>query len=271
MSSSVLENERLSDLLVQQATDGLNASEQAELERLLGAQPYEDSMRFEQTAAALVLASDLPLEELPPDLRARLESQADAFATREVAKVPRVTARKHSDMNRRTSQVVWWALAASIAVAAVGWWPRERLQLARESIAVNDPERHREELLTKRSTLRLPWERTRDQAARDLRGEVIWDPTTQRGYMSFQGLAANDPKRLQYQLWIFDGTRDERYPVDGGVFDIVDGGEPVWIPIAAKLPVREATRFVVTVEPPGGVVVSARQRIVAVTAFEASS
>jgi hypothetical protein len=54
------------------------------------------------------------------------------------------------------------------------------------------------------------------------------------------------------------------YPVDGGVFEIpADGGEVV-IPIEAKLPVGQPTLFAVTVEPPGGVVVSSRERIVLV-------
>ena len=39
MSSSVLNNERLVELLVQRATDGLNASERIELNRLLGENP----------------------------------------------------------------------------------------------------------------------------------------------------------------------------------------------------------------------------------------
>ena len=50
-------------------------------------------------------------------------------------------------------------------------------------------------------------------------------------------------------------------PVDGGVFDIAAQaaatGEVI-IPIDAKLPVGDARIFAITVEPPGGVVVSDR-------------
>ena len=82
--------------------------------------------------------------------------------------------------------------------------------------------------------------------------------------MRFAGLAANDPADSQYQLWIFDAERDERHPVDGGVFDIPrDGGETI-VPIRAKLPVGQPALFAVTVERPGGVVVSDRQRIAVV-------
>lgn len=93
---------------------------------------------------------------------------------------------------------------------------------------------------------------------------MVWSDTEQRGYMRIRGLAANDVTRAQYQLWIFDPRRDERYPVDGGVFDIPAGSEEVIVPIVAKLDVRGPTLFAVTVEAPGGVVVSARERIVLV-------
>jgi hypothetical protein len=71
---------------------------------------------------------------------------------------------------------------------------------------------------------------------------VVWSESRQQGFMPIRGLAANDPKGAQYQLWIFDRKRDAAHPVDGGVFDMVDGE--------------------VTVERPGGGVVSKRERIV---------
>ena len=71
MSPSVMNNERLVELLVQRATDGLNASERVELNRLLGQEQYSDSEQFEQTAAALLLAGCPEDEPLPEDLRER--------------------------------------------------------------------------------------------------------------------------------------------------------------------------------------------------------
>jgi anti-sigma-K factor RskA len=64
-------------------------------------------------------------------------------------------------------------------------------------------------------------------------------------------------------LWIFDGTRDKRYPVDGGVFDVPANSAEVVIPIRATLPIRKAAAFAVTVEKPGGVVVSGLGHVVA--------
>ena len=93
-------------------------------------------------------------------------------------------------------------------------------------------------------------------------GDVVWSPSRQQGFMRFRGLAANDPAVAQYQLWIFDAERDEAYPVDGGVFDVppeADGD--VVVRIDPRLVVGRAVAFAVTVEQPGGVVVSSRSRL----------
>ena len=80
--------------------------------------------------------------------------------------------------------------------------------------------------------------------------------------MTFRGLAKNDPTHIQYQLWIFDKTRDDKYPVDGGVFDVDSESGDVVVPIKATLPVNTPTLFAITVEKPGGVVVSKREHLV---------
>ena len=92
---------------------------------------------------------------------------------------------------------------------------------------------------------------------------MVWDPSTQRGYLRLHGLPANDARQTQYQLWVFDATRDQKYPVDGGVFDVPAGGGPVVVPIRVPIRVGQAVLFAITVERPGGVVVSGREHIVA--------
>lgn len=111
----------------------------------------------------------------------------------------------------------------------------------------------------------LAWTATKDPNAVGATGDVVWSASAQRGYMRFQGLAVNDAKQLQYQLWIFDKDRDQAFPVDGGVFDVSSTGEVI-VPISAKLHVDEPVLFAVTVEAPGGVVVSKRERIVVTAA-----
>jgi anti-sigma-K factor RskA len=78
--------------------------------------------------------------------------------------------------------------------------------------------------------------------------------------MRFRGLPVNTPSEEQYQLWIFARNQSDRTPIDGGVFDITST-EEVIIPIDPKLPVQDAYMFAVTIEKPGGVVVSSRERL----------
>jgi anti-sigma-K factor RskA len=111
----------------------------------------------------------------------------------------------------------------------------------------------------------LAWTATADASAKGASGDVVWSAAQQRGFMRFSGLAANDPKVVQYQLWMFDAERDERYPVDGGVFDVTAGGDVI-VPITPRVRVAQAKLFAVTVEAPGGVVVSKRERIVTTAA-----
>jgi hypothetical protein len=129
-----------------------------------------------------------------------------------------------------------------------------------------DPSTARAQLLAShRPLVQRAWRPGTDATGTLVKGDVVWDPRSQTGYMRFVGLSQNNPNVEQYQLWIFDASRDPRFPVDGGVFNAVPTakGEFV-IPIRAHLPVDVATMFVVTVERPGGVVVSDRSRIAAV-------
>jgi hypothetical protein len=163
---------------------------------------------------------------------------------------------------RRASRVVaitgWIAAAACLALAIGAWKYRPRApEIATASFSVE-----RDKLLAKAGTTRLEWSSTPDPAGKAASGDVVWNAIEQRGFMRFRGLAKNDPRGWQYQLWIFDKTRDDKYPVDGGVFDVDAASGDVVVPIKARLPVAEPTLFAVTIEKPGGVVVSKRERIV---------
>lgn len=120
----------------------------------------------------------------------------------------------------------------------------------------------RERLLALKTTAKMDWAATKDPAAKGATGEVLWNAEEQKGTMRFRGLAKNDATKAQYQLWIFDKGREDKYPVDGGVFDIDSETGDVIVAIKARLQVDKAALFAVTVERPGGVVVSKRERIV---------
>ena len=78
MSASFLNDDRIAELLTLEATQGLDAAERAELDRMLAAYPAADRDVLERTAASLTLAAT-KIEPLPDDLRAKLESAAREF------------------------------------------------------------------------------------------------------------------------------------------------------------------------------------------------
>ncbi len=96
----------------------------------------------------------------------------------------------------------------------------------------------------------------------EMSGKVVWSDELQEGYMTLTNLPANDPAANQYQLWIVDPDRDEK-PVDGGVFDIPTDGNTAIIPIRNPLAITKPQAFVITLEQPGGVVVSKQEVVVA--------
>jgi len=98
-------------------------------------------------------------------------------------------------------------------------------------------------------------------------GDIVWSDAKQAGYMRLTGLPVNDPTKETYQLWIFDETQDDKTPIDGGTFTVSSEGEVI-IPINAKLAPRNTKMYAITVEKPGGVVVSKREKIVALAKRE---
>jgi hypothetical protein len=268
MSASAKYTDRVMELLVQRATDGLNASEQVELNRLLGQSKQSNGNQFEQTAAALLLAGVGEEEPLPEGLKAKLMVQAENFTVQmprsAVVAMPiaepgeRPVRRQTAAKSRPTTAVgtqrwTWLATAAAVLLAVAGWWPRLD--------GPPDVEQQRQELLAQQATVQKEWQATEDPAAQGVSGDVVWNQATQVGFMRFRGLPSNDPRRVQYQLWIFDRERGEKYPVDGGVFDVATDQGEVVIPITARLPVRDPAMFAVTLERAGGTVVSDREHI----------
>lgn len=166
------------------------------------------------------------------------------------------------------------AAGIALAIGAVLWANNKPPKVITNDIVrvtpTLSPSQARAELLaTANDVATLAWTATTDEAAKGASGDVVWSASKQQGFMRFAGLAANDPAKLQYQLWIFDKNRDQAFPVDGGVFDVTPNGEVI-VPITAKLHVDEPVLFAVTVEKPGGVVVSKRERIVVTAAPKAS-
>jgi len=256
-------DEALVDLLIKQVTEGLSPAEQRALDVLDSAAASRYLRDFERAAAAVTLAGTANAESLPPALRARLEQRALEFiasAGRTVGgdnvvdiSAPRKGVAPAPRAYLKGGAVGWFAAAACLLLAVFGW--------LRSPPPAPTPAEARAALMARSESLKLNLGATKDPAAAGVTGDVVWDPVTQQGFLRFVGLPQNDPKVHQYQLWIFDGTRDQRYPVDGGVFDVPANSTEVLVPIHAALPVRMAKAFAVTIEKPGGAVVSAREHI----------
>jgi hypothetical protein len=217
------------------------------------------------TLAGVMPARPIATSPFPPQ-----PTELDAPITNELA-VAREKKRSRAPMI-----FAYTAAAAGIALAigAVLWANNKPPKVITNEIVkitpTLSPSQARAELLaTANDATTLAWTATTDEAAKGASGDVVWSASKQQGFMRFAGLAANDPTKLQYQLWIFDKNRDQAFPVDGGVFDVTPNGEVI-VPITAKLHVDEPVLFAVTVEKPGGVVVSKRERIVVTAAPKAS-
>lgn len=243
MSPASERRERLLDLLAARATEALSAEERSELDALILEFPDVDVDQFDLAAAALEVSRPAADETLPHDLRRRLLDRNPHRSARESRAAP---------PRRERGALAWGVAAAAVAALLLLMLPPRSVQ----------PEHGRQALLAAAQTLQLNWTATEDELSRSgASGDVVWNNRRQQGYMRFDGLTANDPGVGQYQLWIFDRAQDERFPVDGGVFD-VRPGEPTIVAIDAKLEIKDPYLFAITYEKPGGVVVSSRERLV---------
>jgi hypothetical protein len=263
MSSQLMTNtnnigdERLLELLAGETLADLTPEEQRELDTLASGLAPRDRACMEHAAAALALMTpqlDVPAS-LSERLLADLSSQPLAGPQAFVESKTTQTSPAVADAGPSLLALSGWlaaaaALVAAFVIAVVRPEPAPALtdQQAYAAFVNNLPA----------DAVRYDWTNVMTQG---VSGEVVWSDTAQEGYMVFEGLAANDPAIEQYQLWIFDAQRPDATPVDGGVFDVTQSDGKTYVRIDAKIDVRTAAWFAVTVEEPGGVVVSQRQNI----------
>ena len=116
-------DEAMVDLLVKQVTEGLTPAEQRALEAMDSAVAGDYARDLERAAAAIVLAGTPEAESPPAALRARIEEQAQAFFGKDTK--PKLPARTSS----RGASAGWWAAAACLVLAALGWLHSPQLLL----------------------------------------------------------------------------------------------------------------------------------------------
>ena len=237
---------------------------------------------WEVAAAAVELAvlsrGGQPLPALPAGLVERVHRDAPAHVPaggRPVARLETLRLGGRQPGGRSWLAAAGWWTAACLAGLLLWQWsglPRVAPPAAEPAAAASLAELRGQLLAEDPAAVTVAWKKASDdpsvvvgQAEIETTGglgDVVWSPARQQGFMRFRGLAANDPAVAQYQLWIFDAERNEAYPVDGGVFDVpAEADGDVVVRIDPRLPVSRATAFAITVEQPGGVVVSTRERL----------
>jgi hypothetical protein len=277
--------ERMLDLLTDEVLFGLDEKERNELRELENLFPeLRNDNSLELTASAIGF-SNLPIEPLPDHLEKRILMEADNFfAGEKAAKVlPSETQTSLAEVSaadeeiqktfvfeskRPWTQWLGWAFAglACLALAFSMWTNLQKPTVVERvvEVPVKSPsitDQYNNLLASAKDLQKATWINPKND--KETLGEVVWSEAEQKGFMKFKGLAANDAAKEDYQLWIFDETQDEKTPIDGGIFDVANNGE-VLIPIDARLKFKNPKLFAVTKEKEGGVVVSDRQRLVAI-------
>ena len=278
--------EKMLELLSDSAIFGLSDAELSELAELEKDFPEMNDHSFELTAAAIAMLNLDTKEQMPAHLREKIASGAEQF----FAARGKAEAAPSAEPNTATEEVqktfafapkrsVWnwlgWAVAAAACVVLVFNFYTTRTELARSAQRIGELEAQlpkptpklsaaqelEQFLASNRDVVRSEWSDFDSKKPMNVKGDIVWSNSAQKGYIRFTSIPANDKTKEQYQLWIFDKT--QKHPVDGGVFDAAQAGEII-IPIDAKIKVEEPFQFAVTAEKPGGVVVSPLEKVMAV-------
>jgi len=268
MNTKPPDYDRVMELLAGRAMNDLDSVESAELETLLARMTSEQAraMRDEQSQLDGVKGATLAgwsgtndKTGISPALRARILAQGAAVQAGAPRTAQTSLGSTPTSMRLR-EKFAWLTAAASIALAVFAWNRPIGSSIAEPAWQA------RAQLVKDADSKLVAWSATEDPTAKGVSGDIVWNANQQRGYMRFKGLAANDPRLQQYQLWIFDKGREGEFPVDGGVFDISAASKDpatgdLIVPIAPKLAVRDPALFAVTIEMPGGVVVTKKERL----------
>lgn len=277
--------ERMLELLSDQAIFDLNKEELMELEQLKSQFPdWANNSSFELTAAAIGI-SDIKLVVMPEKLRAKILSNAENYFSPEVVNSETNNRQSFGSLNTETVGISleaaekrpfwqwlgWGIAAAACALLAVNLWttrfqPQQEIVKESKTIQTPTPElsvlQRRDQLIAAapdivRTKLEPP------KGEKNISGDVVWSNSLQKGYVTFHGMPVNDSAKATYQLWVFDETQNDKYPISAGIFDVNENGEVI-VPIDTKLKVKKPKMFAVTEEKPGGVVVSDRKNLVAI-------
>lgn len=296
------DRDRLMDLLADRSVQPLSDTAAAELAELL--QQFEDvaagddasgldefnldEFELEYAASAMSAAFEdgSQFEPLAPELAAKIEQDAKRFFDAYSNAGPQMTlGDSDTPVNSLPVNSFDAAAASSIPVTggtsgfsvreAIAWFAAAAALLFalgvfdQQVVPPTAGQRMSALAETANDLIDLRWKATEDPSAKSAdgsrvaSGKITWSTERQEGYMTFADLEQNDPSIFQYQLWIFDKSQED--PIDGGVFDVI--GDKVIVPIDSKLRTVDVYQFAVTIEKPGGVVKSKKERIAVLAAL----
>jgi hypothetical protein len=270
-----MNDELMLDLLSKKASQGLGREEQKQLDELIAVSGIEDES-FEMAAAAISMIDLKTNEPLPAHLQAKILADADRILNTRPEPVRQISYAqpKPSFWNWNWSAGLGWAAAAAACLAlGINVWltrvqpPPQQVQNPPLEEKLTPAQMRQRLIDSGGDVIKAAWAVGNDKDIKEISGDIVWSDARQAGYMRLRGLPANDTNKQTYQLWIFDETQDAKTPIDGGTFDIGDDGDVI-IPVNAKLKASKPKMFAVTVERPGGVVVSKREKIAAIAKVE---
>lgn len=256
--------ERLLDLKIMEASYGLSREESAELKGLVSEFPeWEGDESLELTAASIQLAG-MSSEAMPAHLMESIGSEFSRLYPGNGEESQKVAKSVNEKIGIFDTKWLGWSLAGAFgALLLFNMFSNTAVQdvVDQTPPAISEQQQLSELVNSSTDLVRNNWESPSPEKPLEFEGEVVWSESKQQGFMRFKGLPLNDKAKETYQLWIFDENQKAETPVDGGIFDSETGGELI-VPIKAKLEVKNAQMFAITVEKPGGVVVSDREKLI---------
>ncbi len=275
------EKEKMLELLSDKAVFGLTDTEFAELAELEKSFPEFQDESFELAAATIGMMNLDTSEPMPAHLRTKIALDAEQFFASRKTEVPESEPKIETEDFQKTfafepKSSIWqwlgWAVAGFACVAlAINIWTTRQNQA---DIAKNTPTptvtpkieltaaQEREQFLASAKDAVIGnWGDLDPKKPKNVRGDVVWSNSAQKGFVRFSNLPVNDKTKQTYQVWVFD--KNQNNPVSGGTFDVNENGEVI-VPIDSALKIQEPTMFGITAEKPGGVMVSDLKNVMAV-------
>ena len=253
-----MHDDRLLELLADREVESLSDADRAELDALLAETPDADDGSMEQAAVMAMLGSLGVADEMPAELRrstlaaidaseASMSGPASAAASAAAAETPlRIAGTPGEAPAPRVSVIAWsgWIAAAACLVVA-------GLTVLNSPRPLPPAEARSRFLQTASDVAVANWGDWDNPEQPGVTGTIEWSESAQKGYMTFEVLAVNNPTVEQYQLWIID-ERGMEQRISGAIFDADSEGRVV-VEVDPAIEVHNAAMFAVTIEKPEGV------------------